>query len=143
MESLVLAFCLRVIRAGVDDVYAELEQPDPQSGPSDRGTGAPGNAIVHQKCAWEAIAAERAFKVLLDRLGLLVGTGLKTQGVARVVVDHGERVAHLPIAQWEAPLEVHLPDIIRCRVFEAGELGRLRGRWDAIVPRQDRMNRRS
>jgi len=60
-----------------------------------------------------------------------------------MVVDHGERVAHLPIAEWEAPLEIHLPDIIRCRMFEASELGRLRGRWDAIVPRQDRMNRRS
>src|SRR5882672_13027 len=60
-----------------------------------------------------------------------------------MVIDHGEGVAHLPIAEWEAPLEVHLPDIIRRRVFKADVLGRLRGRQDTIVPRQDRMNRRS
>jgi hypothetical protein len=47
------------------------------------------------------------------------------------------------IAEWEAPLEVQLPDIILRRVFEASELGRLQGRRDAIVSRQDRVNRRS
>ena len=78
MESLVLALCLGVMRTGVNDVDAELEQPDPQFGPPDRGAGAPGNAIVDQKGAWKAVAVERAFKVLLDCLGLLVGTGLKT-----------------------------------------------------------------
>src|ERR1700710_540758 len=101
-----------MIRTGVDDVDAELEQPDPQFGPPHWRAGTPRHAIVDQKGFWKAIAAERAFKVLLHRLGLLIAAGLKAQGVARVVVDHGERMAHLPIAEWEAPLEVHLPDII-------------------------------
>jgi len=39
--------------------------------------GAPGNAIVDQKGIRKAVAAERAFEVLLDSLGLLIAAGLK------------------------------------------------------------------
>jgi hypothetical protein len=51
-----------------------------------------------------------------------------------VIVDHGERVTHLSIAQSEASLEVHLPDVVGSRMLEAGVLRRLR-RWrDAAMP---------
>jgi len=67
-----------MVRAGIDDVDAKLEQPDPQLGPPDRRAGAPRNAVVDQKGIRKTIAAERVFEVLLDRLGLLIAAGLKT-----------------------------------------------------------------
>src|SRR5580700_2143543 len=76
MEALVLTFGLRMIRASVDNVDAELEQPDTQFGPSDLGASAPRHTVVDQECVRQAIAAKRPFEMLLDCLTLLIGTGL-------------------------------------------------------------------
>ena len=119
METLILAFGLRMMRARVDDVDAELEQPDTEFGPSNLRASTPRHTVVDQECVRQAIAPKRPLEVLLNRLTLLIGAGLQAQGIARMVIDHGERVTHLSIAQSEAPLEVHLPEVVR-RSYGAG-----------------------
>src|ERR1700733_9703076 len=137
MEALVLTLSLRMIRARVDNVDAELEQPDTEFGPSDLRASAPRHAVVDQERVGQAIALKRPFEVLLDRRALLIETGLQAQGIAGMIVDHGERVTHLSVAQSEASLEVHLPDVVRGLMLEAGVLRRLR-RWrNAVMPAQN------
>jgi hypothetical protein len=73
---------------------------------------------------------------------LLVITGLRAQRVARMVVDHGERMA-APARQREVALEIHLPELVGFGAFEplpgagmfAGVLLQL------AVPAQDLGNR--
>src|ERR1700740_3636842 len=112
METLVLALGLRMMRTRINDVDAKFEQPDAKLGPPHFGASTPRHAVVDQEGVRKAVAAKRSFEMLLNRLTPLVGTGLQAQGITGMVVDHGERVAHLSITQSKASLEVHLPDVI-------------------------------
>jgi len=68
----------------------------------------------------EPVAAEQRREVPPDRRVLLVVTGHQPDGVPRVVVQDGQRVAAAR-ASGEVPLEVHLPEPIGGVVLEADE----------------------
>jgi hypothetical protein len=143
MEALVLAAGLRVIRPGTNDIHAEFEQPDTKPRPATLRAIAPGRAIIDQEGLWHAVAAKDTAQFMLHCRAFLVVASLKADGVARVIVDHGQRMAPmLPIAQQKAAFEIHLPDQVRCRQFET-PLGGLRARrCNPIVAGQNRMDRR-
>ena len=58
--------------------------------------------------------------------GALIGTGRQAEGIARMVIEDGQRVA-APGAAGPAGFEVHLPQGVGVRVLKALEGARLAG----------------
>src|ERR1700688_709607 len=119
MEALVFALGLRVISPTMSDADAEPDQPQAEGGEVMVVVGAPGSAIVHQHCGRQSITAEGAGQHAAHGLAALVGAGLEHQREARMVVEHGQRMAAAAAEQGEVALEVHLPEFVRRRAFEA------------------------
>src|SRR5579863_7012946 len=119
MEALVLAAALRVVGTAVDQIDAELEQPHAEPGPALARGVAPGRAVVDEDRLWQAVAAEGRDQVSLHRAALLIGAGRKARREARVVVDHGQRMAALAAGQGDPALEVHLPQLVGRLSLEA------------------------
>lgn len=82
--------------------------------------------------------------MLLHRGTLLVGTSLQAQHIARVIVDHGQRMASRPVGERQVALEVHLPQLIGSVLLEAMSwIGRcILARLDPVIPTQDPMHGR-
>ncbi len=87
--------------------------------------------------------AERCLQPHFHGLCLLVGTGRKSHGEARMIVNDGQRIQPRTAAQSHASLEVHLPQRVRRSPLEApiGAAGAVRR--DAAMTRQHRVHGRS
>src|SRR5882672_3357756 len=142
VEALVLAAGLGMVGPAVQDLDAELEQPHAELGPALRRAIAPGRAIVDQDGVWQAVAPEGPLEMVAHGGALLIAAGLQAKRIARMIIDHRQRMAPTPIRQRKAALEVHLPEQVRGRMFEATMGRRANRRADAVVPNQDRVNRR-
>src|SRR6202522_847889 len=147
VHPLVLALGLRMVRPGMSAAHAQEHQPDRQRRPAAVGPVAPGRAVVHRHAFGQAITLERLGQTILDRLRLLVRAGGDAQGVARMVVQHRQRMAAPSGSHRNVPLEVHLPEPVGTRMLEPNEsrmLGRLGGVEAAVAPQnlRDRRGRR-
>src|SRR5579863_2291617 len=148
VHPLVLALGLRMVRPGMSAAHAQAHQPDRQRRPTAAvGAVAPGRAVVHRHAFGQAITLERLGQPVLDRLRLLVRTGGDAQGVARMVVQHRQRMAAPSGSHRNVPFEIHLPEPVGTRMLEANEsgvLGRLGGVEAAVAPQnlRDRRGRR-
>ena len=140
METLVLAQRLGVVGPAVADGDAQAAQPDGERGVGMGRVIAPGTAVVDQETVGQPIALEDRDQVGLHGRGALVGTGRQAEGVARVVVEDGQRVA-APSAAGPAGFEVHLPQGVGVRMLKALEGARLAGPLRGVqgaMPPQDR-----
>src|SRR5579885_1450342 len=141
VEALVLAPGLGMIGPAVQDIDTELEQPHAEPGPTLRRV-APGPAIVDQDRIRQAVAPKGSLDMAARRRALLVAAGLQAERIARVIVDHRQRMAPALIPHGKAPLEVHLPEEVRSRMLEATAGLLAHRRAHPAVPDQDRMDGR-
>src|ERR1041384_359353 len=143
MEALILAAALRMVGPAMQQGDTKLEQPQPEPGPALAGGVTPWGAVVHEEGLRQSIAAERRLEPLLHGAALLIGAGLQTQAVARVIVDYSERMAAAAIRQCHMTLEVHLPEQVR-RGFLKPLMDRSAADrpHNAPIPAQDLMHRR-
>src|ERR1700693_4914176 len=81
---------------------------------------APGRTVVHGHAIGQTVETEDRGESILNGLCSLIGTGLKPQSEARVIVENGQRVAAGRVG-CEVAFEVHLPEQIGSGVFEALE----------------------
>ena len=89
----------------------------------------PGRAVVHQHRGRQAVAAKSLGQHRAHGLVALVGAGLEHQREARVIVEHGQRMAADGCANGgEVALEVHLPEFVGRRAFKALKGARRRRR---------------
>src|SRR5579871_6205000 len=144
MEAFVLPPALRMIGPAVNDSNPELEKPHRQPGPTIFKGEAPGTSIIDEHGIGQSVATERRLEMSAHRRALFVGAGSQAQREARVIVQHRQRMAGHAVLQRTMALEVHLPKLIGCLLFESRE--GLSSCWrrlrDAIVPAQDLVNRR-
>jgi len=118
MEALVLALGLRMIRPPMGHPHPKLHQPDRKAGEGLRAAVAPGWAIVHQHDKWQPVTAKYRRQTLPNRHVPLIAAGVHRQGIARVVVNHRERMA-TPPGHREMAFEVHLPQLVGMRPLKA------------------------
>jgi hypothetical protein len=78
VEAFVLAAALRMIGPAVDDLDAELQEPDAETSPLPPRIP-PRSAVVDVDRVGQAIASKRIFDQRLDGLALLVGAGADAQ----------------------------------------------------------------
>ena len=62
----------------MDEIDAELEQPDAESGPIAIMAVAPRLAVVDEEGLRQAVGAKRPFQAVLDGLTRLIGAGIET-----------------------------------------------------------------
>jgi hypothetical protein len=120
MKALVLALRLRVEGPAMAHGNPQAQQPDAEAGPGLIGAVAPGRAVVHQHALGQPVAAKDPGQDSLNRHGAFVGAGRHSQGEARMVVEHGQRVA-APGGHREMPLVVHLPQLVGRGALEPPE----------------------
>src|SRR6185312_16709168 len=118
MEALILAAALWMVGSGVDEVHAQLEKPDPEPGPVPAGGIAPGRAVVHEHGIRQAVTLKGCLQMALNRGFLLVRASLQAGRVTGMVIDDGQGMAALAIAEFDPTLEVHLPEKIGGGLFE-------------------------
>src|SRR5437762_8411307 len=142
VKALVLSLGLRVIRPAMGDLYPQAQQPDAECGMAFAARIAPWRAVVHEHGQWQAVAAKDLHQLLADSAVLLIGTGRKSQRIARMVVKHGERMT-AAAADRKVALEIHLPQIIGCGPLEAPMRAGVFGAalLKLAVPAQDRRDR--
>src|SRR5271168_1517017 len=120
MEALVLALGLRMIRTAVADSDPEPNQPQTKAGERLSSGRAPRRAVVHQHRGRQTVAAKSLGQHRAHGLVALVGAGLEHQREARVIVEHGQRMAADRRAnRGEVALEVHLPQFVGCWALKA------------------------
>src|SRR6185295_8078655 len=112
MKALFLTLRLRVIRAAVTDRYTEMEKPDREWREPVHKIVTPGRSIVHQHPLRQAVTPESGRQMLFHRQRLLVAAGLQTKRISRMIVEYGQRMTALIIAQRVMPLKVHLPELV-------------------------------
>src|SRR5438874_6650594 len=118
MEALVLALGLRMIGPAMADPDPQAHEPHSEFRIALAARIAPRRAVVHQHGQRQTIATEDLYQALAGSHVLLVAAGLKPQGIARMVVENGERMT-AAAADREMALEVHLPQIVGLIALEA------------------------
>ena len=118
MKALVLALGLRMIRPTVSDGNSQPQQPNRQRRMLVLTITSPGRAVIHQHPLRQTITAKSGGQSFFYRGGLLIATGLQTQRIARVIVEHGQRMTALKVAQLKVAFEIHLPQLIRSLLFK-------------------------
>jgi len=138
MKPLVLALGLRMVRPAMANRDPELEQPYGQPSITVLGIRAPRRTIVHQHAVGQPIAPEDRRQLGLHRALALIATSPQPERIARVIVDHRQRVA-APGGDRKMPLVVHLPQLIRCRPLKPFKWPVLSARCsiDAVMAVQD------
>src|SRR6266566_539644 len=143
MKAFVFTLSLRMIRTTVTDRDTQPQQPNRQWRVLMRQVVTPGRAVVHQHPLGQAITAKSGRQLLLHGAGLLVAARLQAERITRMIVEHGQRMTALMIAQTKVALEIHLPELIRSLLFES--LIRAHGPGSRVdhpfVTQQDRMHR--
>src|SRR5437016_3747638 len=119
MKAFVFALRLRMIRPAVTDRDTQLQQPNRQRRVLVRQIVTPRRAVVHQHPLGQAIAAKSGRQLLLHRGGPLVAARLQAERITRMVVEHGQRMTALLIAQMKVALEIHLPELVRSLLLES------------------------
>src|SRR2546430_7999163 len=112
VEALVLALGLRMIGPAMTDPDSQAHQPYGEHRMAFAAAIAPRRAVVHEHGQRQAIATEDPYQALAGGHVLLVAAGLKPQGIARVVLEKGERIT-TAAADREIALELHLPPLLR------------------------------
>ena len=111
------------------DADPEPNQPQSKGGERLRPGRAPRRAVVHQHGRRQAVAAKSLGQHRAHSLFALVGAGLEHQREARVIVQHGQRMAADGCANGgEVALVIHLPQFIGRRAFKALKGARRRRR---------------
>src|SRR5262245_6510734 len=118
MQALVLALRLRMQNAPVGHPNAQSHQPYREGGKPPTTAISPRPAIVHEHGIGQSVAPEHRHQTLARWAILLVATGLCTHRIARVVIDHGERVAATAARHGKVALEVHLPEFVGSLALE-------------------------
>src|SRR5271168_5373686 len=119
MEALVLALGLRMIRTAMGDANTEPNQPQTKGGERLRAGRAPRRAVVHQHRGRQAVAAKSLGQHRAHGLLALVGAGLEHQREARVIIEHGQRMAAGAVEGREVALVIHLPQFVGRRALKA------------------------
>ncbi len=99
---------------------------------------APRRAVVHQHRLGQPVAPEDGAQPVLHGGGALVGAGGEAERVARMVVEHGQRMT-APGRGREVALEVHLPQLVRTVALEPAprRVAGRRARLQLVVAAQD------
>src|SRR5882724_4321702 len=139
MEALVLALGLRMVRPPMTDPHTQAQQPGGEGRVRLIAGIAPGRAVVHQHRQRQAVAPEHSHQAPPHGGLLLVAAGGQPDRIARMIVEYGERMA-APRRQRKVALEIHLPELVRGRPFEALIRTRMfvRPYAELAVPAQDR-----
>ena len=125
------------------DRDAELEQPDGQPSVAVQRIRPPRRTIVHQHPLGQAVLPKDRGQLGLHRAAAFVAAGPQPDCIARVVIDHGQRMA-APRARRKMPLVVHLPQLVRRRPlkpFKRFVAGACAAARDAAMTMQYRGNR--
>src|SRR5262249_17071056 len=93
--------------------------PHAETGPALSRRASPRAAVVDKEGLWQAIAAKRQLQASLHGAALLVGTRVQTQVIARMIVQHRQRMATASIAKLYPALEIHLPKQVRRGLLKA------------------------
>src|SRR5713226_350049 len=143
VKAFVFALGLRMIRPTVTDGNTEPQQPNRQRRVLMRPVISPGRTVVHQHSLRQAITAKSSSQLGLHGAGLLIAAGLQAQRVTRVIVEHGQRMTALAIAQAKVTLKIHLPELVRSLLCESliGTAHLIGRAGHAIMTPQDRMHR--
>ena len=144
VEPLFLALRLRMVRRARAAPDAEPHQPDGEAGIGFTAGLAPGRPVVHQHGQRQPVAAEGGAQLPAHRLALLIAASRQHNIVARVIVEHGERMAAAAAMHREVTLVVHLPKLVRARPLEALPRPAMSGRpgfRQPVVSAQDLGNR--
>ena len=113
MKPLLLALRLRVpTDAQWCQTYTHTHQPDLQRGPTLRATAAPRRAVVAQHRAGQSVTTEQRCQMVLNRDPGFVTARDQAQGIAAMIVQHGQRMTAAAIHR-DVTLEVHLPQLVR------------------------------
>src|SRR5918993_769322 len=118
VEALILAVALRMHWRTVPGCHTVLDQPDAELGERLLGGGAPRAAVVGQDDLGQAIAFKGRLYGVPHGLMLFVVGRVQDHCVARMVVDHGQRMKPA-LAERNMALEVHLPQSVRLGMLEA------------------------
>ena len=143
MKALLFALRLGMARPAMQHAHAKPHQPDAEGGQRIAAGIAPRPTVVHQHGERQAVAAKGVLERPAHRLALLVAAGGENDIVTRAIVERGQRMA-APAVNGEAPLEVHLPKLVRARPLEAPPWSRMLacvGFPQAVVPAQDLSDR--
>ncbi len=118
MEAFVLAECLGMVGARMNEADPQSREPDAELGEAMSGEAAPWRAIIDEYALGQAIAAEGRGQDLFDSGALLIGTRVQGEIEPGVVVEHGQGMT--PSGRsGEVTLEVHLPKGVGLGVLEA------------------------
>src|SRR3972149_10652949 len=142
MGAFLLALRLRMIGPPVRDGHAQPNEPCGEPGGLMERVAPPGRAVVHQHAVREAVPLHHGRELGPNGLPLLIGARSETEIEAGVIVQDGKRVA-APFGRRERTLEVHLPEAVRARFFEARPVsagGPLR--WEQAIAAQNAGDRR-
>src|SRR5918994_843192 len=118
VKALILAVALRMHWRTVPGCHTVLDQPDAELGERLLGGGAPRAAVVGQDDLGQAIAFKGRLYGVPHGLMLFVVGRVQDHCVARMVVDHGQRMKPA-LAERNMALEVHLPQSVRLGMLEA------------------------
>lgn len=119
VEAFVLPVGLRMSWTAEAHPHAQAYEPDREGRNAMPGARtAPGLAVIHIDPLGQAVVSERCFQHRLHLRAALSLACMQRHRVAGVVVQHGERMAAL-LAQRKVALEVHLPQCVGHRMFEA------------------------
>ena len=124
------------------DGDTETQQPNRQRRELMQEAAAPRRTVVHQHSLGQTVPPKNSRQLVLDGRGPFIPTCLKTKGVTRMIIQHGERMTALMIAQKKMPLKIHLPELVRSLVFESSiRTYRLFRRMAyAVMTQQDRVH---
>src|SRR5229473_2690017 len=142
MKAFVFALGLRMIRPTVTNANPQVQKPHRQRRVLMFEVITPGRPVVHQHALRQAITAKSSGQLLLHGPGLLIGATLQAQRITRVIIEHGQRMTTLAVAQSKVTFEIHLPQLIRSLLFKALVAARhlVKLRRHAPVSLQDRMH---
>src|SRR5262245_3830154 len=121
MKPLLLPLRLRMIRPAVQNLHPQPQQPHRQWCPGTLAIVSPRRAVVHQHRLRQTVAPKRLSQLLLNRFPLFIPAGLQHQRIARVIIQHCQRVAAPSGRQAEVSLEIHLPQFVRALSLETLE----------------------
>src|SRR6187402_1261695 len=144
MKPLILAVRLRVIRTAVTHPNPQSNQPDGQLRQlAELARCAPRRAVIGVDLARQPVSGERPFQMGLHSGCRLERARLQHHVEARMVIEHGQRMAPAFAHGSKVALEIHLPQLVGLLTLEAlpgGGIGRC-SRRNPVVAMQNPGNR--
>ena len=145
VEAFLLAERLRMEGAAVCHLHPETHEPHCELGVMGRIQAAgrigraPGRAVVHEHSVGKPVPEEGPGQLVSNRSGPLISAGAEVQRKAGAVVQDRDRIDLGALSGREVALEIHLPELVRSLLLEAGPAGVFLGGggFDQSVPIQD------